>query len=95
MTEAASQIAAKMAEMAARFAHRAGEFRAELADATTRDDRTALAAVAHRLAGIAPMFGQAAIGEVALELEEAAETGGEYAALASQLDRLLLELANA
>ncbi len=89
----ADPLHAKMAQLASRFAAEAGQHRAELAAACAAQDRGAIAAKAHNLAGIAPMLGYTAIGEVALALEEAAEGGGDYSVLACDLDAQLVELA--
>ncbi|KLE34610.1 Hpt domain-containing protein [Aurantiacibacter luteus] len=84
-------LAAKMAELSARFAAQAGVTRERLA--AQREDRAAIVAEAHKLAGIAAMFGQPAIGVAALALEERAESGGDYGEEWRQLDALLAELA--
>ena len=89
-------IAARLAEMSARFAARAGEYRAQLAEADRAGNRDAVTSLAHRLAGISAMFGQGAIGDAALALEECAERGDDYAGELAALDGLLaaLEAAN-
>lgn len=87
MTDA---LAARLAELTARFRARAGEERMVLARALAEDDRATVAERAHKLAGNAGMFGEAELGEAALALEEAAETG---AALRESGERLLAMLA--
>ena len=87
-----SALDAKMDELGRRFAARAAEERAGLAAALAADDRETLQARAHKLAGIAPMFGHAEIGEAALALELAAEEGGDVAPVVARLDGLLAAL---
>lgn len=82
-------LEAKMAELAARFAGRAGEERAALVQALANGDRSALRDRAHKLAGIAAMFGFPAIGEAALALELAAENGEDLETPTKALDVLL------
>ena len=78
-----------MAELSARFARQAGEYREELLGADSAGDRTAIRDRAHKLAGIAPMLGHPDIGAAALELEEAVETKSDYRAAFARLERLL------
>ncbi|WP_158586803.1 Hpt domain-containing protein [Aurantiacibacter zhengii] len=82
----------KMAQMAARFAARAGEHEAALRAAIAAEDREAMASQAHRLAGIAGMFGQPQIGEAAAHLEDLAEAGEDYLGAAELLSALLRDL---
>ena len=82
----------KLAELAARFASRVPEERAALTLARRTGDRIELRDRAHKLAGIAPMFGHDEIGEAALALEAAAEKGDAVDAAAFRLDRLLRSL---
>ena len=88
----ADPLRAKMGALSARFAGQAAQHRADLAEACKAQDCDAVIAKAHKLAGIAPMFGHAAIGEAALALEDAAESGKLYDAEAAQLDALLARL---
>ena len=83
----------KLAHLATRFAARAVDERLELAAALAADDREAMQTRAHKLAGVAAMFGHPAIGEAALALELAAESGEPLVDLAMQLDNLLADLA--
>ena len=85
------QLQRKMADLAARFAASAGEYRSALTTALEADDRANIVHHAHRLAGIAPMLGHPAIGEAAARLEESAKAG-DYAPDAAALDRLLARL---
>ena len=89
-----AELARKMAELSTRFAAAAGDHRSALAAARQTNDRAALAEIAHKLAGSAAMFGHPAIGEAALELEEAAEAGADYSARFDRLDALLASLAD-
>ena len=82
-----------MAELARRFASRAEEERAALATAREQGDRDALRDRAHKLAGIAAMFGFPAVGESALALELAAENGEDVEPSALALEALLGEIA--
>ena len=88
----ADQLRAKMDALASRFAGQAAQHRAELVEACQAQDCDAVIAKAHKLAGIASMFGYVAIGEAALALEETAESGEVYDAEAAQLDALLADL---
>ncbi|NVD45934.1 Hpt domain-containing protein [Qipengyuania atrilutea] len=85
-------LRAKMDALSARFAGQAEQHRAELAEACKARDCDAVIVKAHKLAGIAPMFGYTDIGEAALALEEAAESGEVYDAEAARLDSLLADL---
>ena len=87
-----TSIEAKLAELAVRFAGRAAEDRAALADAVARNDRGTIRARAHKLAGVAAMFGFPEIGEAALVLELAAERGDPIDDPARWLDTLLADL---
>ena len=78
-----------MAELSARFEARAAEERAALAEALARNDREALRDRAHKLVGIAGMFGFPAIGDAASALETAAEIGEDVQGPARALDTLL------
>ncbi|MFB0613077.1 Hpt domain-containing protein [Aurantiacibacter poecillastricola] len=84
-----AEIEARMAQMAERFAARAGEYRAILQEAVARDDREAVCSQAHKLAGIAAMFGHPEIGEAAARLEDIGEAGGDYRPAADHLAALL------
>ena len=87
-----SAIDARIAELSARFARQAGEYRAALLHADSAGDRTAIRDRAHKLAGIAPMLGHPDIGAAALALEEAVETQSDYRSAFARLDRLLAAL---
>lgn len=78
----------KLAQLAARFAARAPAERAAIANAMASCDTAALVDRAHKLAGIAGMFGHADIGAAALALEDAALAGQDC----SQQGALLLAL---
>lgn len=84
-----SAVAAKMAELAARFATQANTYRQELSQADAEGDRGLMRDRAHKLAGIAPMLGHAEIGAAALTLEEAIEDGSDYRDALDRLDRCL------
>ncbi|MWV27012.1 Hpt domain-containing protein [Aurantiacibacter rhizosphaerae] len=84
-----AELEIRMAQMAARFAARAGEHEAALRAAVAADDREAIASQAHRLAGIAGMFGQSEIGEAAAWLEEVVKIDGDYLAASELLSALL------
>lgn len=85
-------LESKVAELAARFAARAPEERTAIANALAIGDTAALIERAHKLAGVAGMFGHADIGAAALALEETALAGKDYsqrvALLLALLDRL-------
>lgn len=85
-------LAAKLAELTARFRNGAGAERVAIARAVADGDRSTVASRAHKLAGNAGMFGEAEIGEAALELEEAAETGKDLRGPADRLLALLSAL---
>ncbi|MEB3416799.1 Hpt domain-containing protein [Alteriqipengyuania sp. WL0013] len=87
-----TDVANRMAQLAGQFAARAADERARLAVALAASDRASLQEQAHKLAGIAGMFGHPRIGEAALELEEAAEGGFDVSAPGAELDSLLAEL---
>jgi HPt (histidine-containing phosphotransfer) domain-containing protein len=70
----------KIGELSARFAARASGERDAIAKALHTGDRAALIDRAHKLAGIAGMFGHPQIGEAALALEQAALAGADCAA---------------
>lgn len=82
-------LEARMAELAARFAARAGEERRAVAEALAAGDAATLRARAHKLAGIAGMVGHDAIGRAALALEETVEAGGDPAPAARKLTGML------
>lgn len=88
-----NSLDAKLAQLAADFAARAAGERAAVVAALAADDRSTLQDRAHKLAGIAPMMGFAAIGEAALALEATAENGADCAAPAQRLCALLANLA--
>lgn len=83
---------AKVAELAAVFAARAGEERAWLGKALETADIETLRDRAHKLAGIAGMFGFPEVGEAALQLELAAESGRDVRGEAAVLDALLARI---
>jgi HPt (histidine-containing phosphotransfer) domain-containing protein len=87
-----SGIESKLAELAARFAARAPAERAAIAEALAAGDTQEVIDRAHKLAGIAGMFGHHEVGQAALALEEAAMAGEDCAqpgaALLALLDRL-------
>ena len=87
-----SALESKLAELAAGFAARAPDERAAIANALATGDTAVLVERAHKLAGIAGMFGHANIGKAALVLEEAALAGEDCtqqgAALLALLDGL-------
>lgn len=82
-------LKAKLAELERRFLERADEHRRAIAGALAAGNRQELAERAHKLAGIAGMFGQPAIGAAALALEEAVETGSDPQPAATRLIDLL------
>lgn len=65
-----TDLDSKIAALASRFAERMPRERAAIADALSAGDRETLIDRAHKLAGIAGMFGRPDIGTVALELEQ-------------------------
>ena len=81
-----------MAELAARFAARAGEERLGLVAALAADDRATLRDRAHKLAGLAGMMGHEDIGQAALALEETIEAEGDPGPAAAKLTGLLAAL---
>ncbi|WP_126176923.1 Hpt domain-containing protein [Tsuneonella rigui] len=87
-----SGIESKLAELAARFAARAPAERAAIAEALAAGDTQEVIDRAHKLAGIAGMFGHHEVGQAALALEEAAMASEDCAqpgaALLALLDRL-------
>lgn len=84
-----STLESKLAELAARFAARAPAERAAISDALAASDRAALVDRAHKLAGIAGMFGHSDIGVAALAVEEAALAGEDCAQQGAALLELL------
>lgn len=87
-----NEIERKMAEMSARFAAQAGKHRTALAGMIEHCDLDGLRDQAHRLAGMAGMFGQDAIGAAAFDLETALEEERDPLEAALRLDALLAEL---
>ncbi|ALE17389.1 hypothetical protein AMC99_02103 [Altererythrobacter epoxidivorans] len=83
---------AKMHELAARFAAQVGNYRAVLEQAMNANDLGEVQALAHKLAGIAPMFGYENVGNAALDLEDAVSAGENHSAAAQQLDFLLASI---
>jgi HPt (histidine-containing phosphotransfer) domain-containing protein len=87
-----SGVESKLAELAARFAARAPAERVAIANALAAGDTPAVIDRAHKLAGIAGMFGHIEVGQAALALEEAALAGVDCeergAALLALLDAL-------
>ena len=75
----------RIAALAAKFAARAPEERDALAAAIEAGDESAVIDRAHKLGGIAGMFGHHSIGEAALGVEEAALAGGDWRPLAEDL----------
>lgn len=88
-----TDLAARMAELGARFAGRAEGEANEITALMTADDRAGLAERAHKLAGTAGMFGHPQVGAAALALETAAESGADYRACGAALIGLLGALA--
>ena len=84
-----SGIESKLAELAARFAARASAERTAIADALAADNTAAVIDHAHKLAGIAGMFGHHEVGQAALTLEEAALAGEDCAEPGTALLALL------
>lgn len=70
-----SALDQKIGELSARFAARAPAEREAIAEALQQGNHAAIVDRAHKLAGIAGMFGHPAIGEAALVLEQAALAG--------------------
>ncbi|MFO6445940.1 Hpt domain-containing protein [Erythrobacter sp. NE805] len=74
-----------LAPLRAKFANRLpGEIEA-LRAAWARRDRETIIERAHKLAGLAGMVGAPEVGETALQLEESARSGADYAGQLSQL----------
>ncbi|MGN6499707.1 MAG: Hpt domain-containing protein [Tsuneonella sp.] len=82
----------KLAELAARFSARAPQEREAIAAALAAGDAAVVIDRAHKLAGIAGMFGHAEVGAAALALEEAVRAGGDGAAEGARLLGLLAAL---
>ena len=72
--------------MASRFAERMPQERAAIANALSAGDRETLIDRAHKLAGIAGMFGRPDIGTAALELEQHLLASADYV---EETERLL------
>ena len=87
-----SDFDAKLADLATRFTARVPMERSALASALATGDRIAIAALAHKLSGIAGMFGYPGISDAARELELSAERGEDIAAEARLLDQSLSAL---
>ena len=83
---------AKLAELERRFIGQAGEHRRAIAGAVAAGNRQELAERAHKLAGIAGMFGQTDIGAAALALEAAIDGGIDPHPAATRLIDLLRAL---
>ncbi|MGN6499300.1 MAG: Hpt domain-containing protein [Tsuneonella sp.] len=79
----------RLAELAGRFAARAPQERDAIAAALAAGDAATVVDRAHKLAGIAGMFGHADVGAAALALEEAVRAGGDGAAEGARLIGLL------
>ncbi len=86
-----TSLEAKMVELTARFVAGLPEELRALKAELAADDRCAVQARAHNLAGRAGMFGHADLGEAAFALEGAAECGEDVATPAARLERLLVE----
>ena len=89
-----TDIDSRMSELAARFAARAADERDALAVSLSSGDREEVAERAHKLAGIAGMFGHPEITKAALAVEAAAEEGRPMGAEGRQLLDLLVAMAN-
>ena len=87
-----SEFDAKIRELAQRFAARTGVIRVELGEMREANDLVGMEDLAHRLAGIAGMFGHDRIGNAALELEQAVHKGGDIESAADELDARLAEV---
>jgi len=87
----------KLAEPRVRFQARAGDELAVIEAALANGDRPTIIDRAHKLAGIAGMFGYPEIGDAAFSLEQAAladeETGGALLPAGERLRTLLAALA--
>lgn len=88
-----AEIDARLAAIAERFAAQAGETAAEIDAALDREDWAELARLGHSLAGRAGMFGYAAIGDAARQVEEAVDGGLSSEAIAGLTRNLLAQLA--
>ena len=88
-----AEIDARLAAIAERFAAQAGETAAEIDAALDRGDWAELARLGHSLAGRAGMFGYAAIGDAARQVEEAVDGGLSGEAIAGLTRNLLAQLA--
>jgi HPt (histidine-containing phosphotransfer) domain-containing protein len=84
-----SNLGGKLADLAARFAERLPAERAAIAEALSAGDREKLVDRAHKLAGIAGMFGRSDIGTAALELEERVRADADFQDEAARLLALL------
>lgn len=82
-------LKAKVAELERRFVGQAAEHRQAIAGAVATGNRQELAERAHKLAGIAGMFGRSEIGAAALALEQAAESASDPQPAAARLIDLL------
>lgn len=81
-----------MAALCRRFVASTGQQAAALRTALTTNDPERVAEVAHHLAGAAGIFGQPALGEKALMLEEAIDRGADDATILPLADNLLAAL---
>ncbi|MBU2341799.1 MAG: Hpt domain-containing protein [Alphaproteobacteria bacterium] len=90
-----TDIERKMADLAQRFATRAVEEREALTGSLASGDRAAIVERAHRLAGIAGMYGHPLITDAALALEASAERGLAMEASGQRLLDLLSGLESA
>ncbi len=88
-----TELEQKMALLAERFAASASAERNALAAALAEEDRQAVRDQAHKLAGVAAMFGHAELGEAAFALETIVETGGDIAQPASLVEEWLRRVA--
>lgn len=91
----ATQVADVVAGLRGRFRARAGEQAGTLADAVAAGDLETVAALAHKLAGSAAIFGYAEIGSLARALDQLAQDGGDPMALRDSADRLVVLLRDA
>ncbi|OBX18628.1 hypothetical protein A9995_11785 [Erythrobacter sp. QSSC1-22B] len=85
-------IEGKMAELALRFSARARDERLTIAALFACQDRSGISERAHKLAGIAGMFGHPQITDAALRLEAAADGTGAMDEAAERLLDLLAEI---
>lgn len=74
-----------LAPLRAKFAGRLTAEVETLRTALTRRDRETIIDRAHKLAGLAGMLGAPEVGEAALQLEETARSGADYAGQLFQL----------